>query len=106
MASFTVTENHLKLIRQLEFENDGSCGAPSIDYKRPYGNSDVYRDIAKTIGMKCDQEFTDQQIGEMNRLNKQVVTALRICIATGAFVAGHYSGTSFYPSDWKLIQKL
>jgi len=47
---FTVTDEHLRLLRracvwwdELEF------GAPGIDPKRPYGNSNVFADIAEIL---------------------------------------------------------
>lgn len=43
----TITKEHLALLPQLWFEYDDSCefGAPCVDPKRPYGNSDVYGDL-------------------------------------------------------------
>src|SRR6266568_5645220 len=43
VSEFTVTEDHLKLLRHayLYWEYGEGYGAPAIDPKRPYGNSDV-----------------------------------------------------------------
>ena len=48
---FEIKEEHLKLVRRMVIRYDDSCefGAPSVDPKRPYGNSDVYKDIARII---------------------------------------------------------
>ena len=48
---FELTEEHIKLLRQMCVSwDDCEFGAPAIDCKRPYGNSDVYSDIAKILG--------------------------------------------------------
>jgi len=40
--TFVLTENHIKLLRKAYVTwEDGDFGAPSIDTRRPYGNSSV-----------------------------------------------------------------
>ena len=51
-TEFTVTEDHLKLLRAAcyVYWNPGEgYGAPAINPKKPYGNSDVPRDVAKIL---------------------------------------------------------
>lgn len=108
MIKFTVTEDHLKLIRRLQFDNESSWGAPSIDHKRPYGNSDVFRDIADIVGIpqpnrERDKDFTKEQYSRMRTLNLGVVVALQIFVATGRMLAGEYVASNEYTKDWKLI---
>jgi hypothetical protein len=51
VTEFTVTEDHLKLLRRAYIGwDDCEFGAPGIDPKRPYGNSDVIGDIAEILG--------------------------------------------------------
>ena len=55
--------------------DDCEFGAPAIDCKRPYGNSDVYNDIAKILeikGIMVDENegFSQEQINLMNELRK------------------------------------
>lgn len=53
MQQFTVTENHLKLIKRLNWTwNECETGAPSIDPKRPFGNSYVPGDVRDILGEK------------------------------------------------------
>ena len=48
---FTVTEDHLKLIKNFCVGwQDCDFGAPEIDPKHPYGNSSVCSDIANILG--------------------------------------------------------
>ena len=58
---FEVKEYHLKLIKRLNFSGWDGCefGAPAIDCKRPFGNSDVYRDIFDILGLDYDTEKYD-----------------------------------------------
>lgn len=44
---FTVTDVHLRLLARTYIEWDGGAydGAPVVNIKRPYGNSDVMRDV-------------------------------------------------------------
>src|SRR5262245_17189804 len=49
---FTVTDEHLRLLRRAYvFWDETEFGAPGINAKRPYGNSDVYGDIAEILGL-------------------------------------------------------
>ncbi len=79
---FRLTEAHLKLLRAARVDWDGTeFGAPSIDCKRPYGNSDVYRDIGKILGLQPeapDGEFSIDQMVEMHIFHQQLQTALAI----------------------------
>jgi hypothetical protein len=49
---FTVTDEHLRLLRRAYVGWDEiEFGAPEINAKRPYGNSNVYGDIAEILGL-------------------------------------------------------
>jgi hypothetical protein len=103
---FTVTNNHLRLLRNMNVSWNGyEFGAPSIDPKRPYGNGDVYTDIAELIGATIDREtedFTDIQRACMKALHKQTETVLQIVLATGRFLAGEYQADK-YDRNWEKI---
>jgi hypothetical protein len=54
---FTLTREHLKLARRMYVEWDNcEYGAPAINPKRPYGNSDVEGDIAEILGWAWDRD--------------------------------------------------
>lgn len=97
--NFTVTEAHIKLLQKatvswLNFE----FGAPGIDPKRPYGNSDVYPDIAKVLNIPADEndEYTDKQQIYMEQIHSETKTALEIFLRTGTMVAGTYTKKGYY----------
>ena len=65
VSEFTVTEDHLKLLRHvhLYWDYGEGYGAPAIDPKRPYGNSDVERDIAEILDAPdSDWELLDGEV--------------------------------------------
>ena len=50
---FEIKPEHLKLLKRAEVSwNDIEFGAPTIDPKRPYGNSDVFQDMIEILGLK------------------------------------------------------
>src|SRR5215813_6963951 len=69
-SKFTVTEDHLKLLRHLcdgglyWHPGEGYGGAPLFNPKKPYGNSNVARDVARIIGAPdSDLEQWDDDTG-------------------------------------------
>lgn len=106
--AFTVTNDHLLLARRMYVSwSDCEYGAPEIDPKRPYGNSDVPGDIADILGW---ENRYDPKTGEPLRewhdraaaIHKEMQTALQVFLATGAFEAGIYRAGE-YGQDWKRV---
>jgi hypothetical protein len=107
MKRFEVTADHLKLLRAANVGWD-SCefGAPSIDCKRPYGNSDVYGDLAKILGIQAadadDVRFSDEDYDRMRRLHRETATVLQIGLWLGRFETGVYESEN-YGRDWRRV---
>lgn len=98
--TFTMTDQHLALLRQMNVGwNDVEFGAPEIDPKRPYGNSDVLEDMAEILGLDAE---ADEEV--LRRLHNETETALQIVLAVGEFVAGRYHAPR-YTSDWLLARR-
>lgn len=96
MKEFTVTENHIKLLRKAYVGwEDCEYGAPSIDCKRPYGNSDVPDDIRDIL---ANPSLTNIEVRELHEGTK---TALQILLRYGEFKAGVYSADD-YRQNWEL----
>ena len=103
MNEFEVTENHIKLIRKMyvnwcEFE----FGAPTINPKRPYGNSSVVYDIAEIIGIPPDE--VDENKDDLINLHRECETALQIVLNTGSFEPGIYELVDFHKWKRKEVQ--
>lgn len=97
VRDFTVTDEHLRLLRRTYiFWDEAEFGSPSIDPKRPYGNSNVYGDIAEILGVP-DSERADEYLNpsldarwRFLRLHVETAIALQIALATGEFRTGRY----------------
>lgn len=103
---FELKEEHIKLLRNANVMwNDCEFEAPAIDCKRPYGNSNVYRDIARLLGIKGiiidgEEKFSQDQIDLMYKLHKETETALQIILVTGEFIPGDYIADEI-KDNWK-----
>src|SRR5215472_11703040 len=109
---FTVTEDHLKLLRQAHVVWEYTeFGAPAIDGKRPYGNSDVLDDIIGILeidgdiydGDPEDREVKPHVKERLNQLHAETGVVLQIALATGRFEAGTYRKTCPYSDNWVRI---
>jgi hypothetical protein len=106
IARFTVTADHLRLLHHMNVQwNDTESGAPAIDPKRPYGNSDVPTDIADILGwtVLLDPDGWAMQPEQSEKawaIHRQMDTVLQIVLCTGAFRAGAYIKTSYSPRSW------
>ena len=94
---FTMTEEHLLLLQHMFLNwNDCEFGAPAVDPKRPYGNSDVIGDIMKILGKDdekcphCGEPLNDGMTEALNVLHRGTLTALQAALDTGAFKVGTY----------------
>lgn len=103
---FVLKEEHLTLLRNMHVSwNDCEFGAPTIDCKRPYGNSSVHEDIAKILGIEgfvdSDDEisFSKEQICLMNDLHEETEIALQIILSVGKFEPGIYCADK-YGDNW------
>jgi hypothetical protein len=97
-TQFTITHQHLALAPRM---NVGWCGdeygAPEIDPKRPYGNSDVEGDIREILGIEGETE------GGLRELHEQMQTVLQIALATGTFEAGDYERDPYEYRSWRSV---
>lgn len=106
IVEFTVTEDHLKLIRAMYVDwQDMEFGAPAIDPKRPYGNSDVTGDIARILGEQVPdgdeaERWFDENDERLTVLHHQTQTALQIVLSVGAFEAGTYTHGAPFMREW------
>lgn len=111
MKTFEMTELHVELLRNMVVSWSGTeFGAPEINPKRPYGNSDVLRDMRELLepDVALDDEgnpsgasqWTDAGLEEMH---VQTETALQIVLATGSFEPGLYEADD-YRNNWRPVQ--
>ena len=107
MKEFIVTEDHLKLLDRayIEYDSWTEFGAPEVDPKRPYGNSDVYEDIAEILGIEPegDDSFSQHQEDYMLRVHKDMQHVLQILVRNRSIEAGTYETSTDYGVDWKKV---
>lgn len=111
LEHFRLTDEHIKLLRAAYVGwEDAEAGAPCIDCKRPYGNSDVTGDIGEILGEEPllanrhgDREFTQEQEERFLTLHRETEQALRVVLQTGSFVPGHYV-TEQYRNNWRRVE--
>lgn len=57
---FEIKDEHIKLLKEMNIDwNDAEFGAPCIDPKRPYGNSNGVNDIARVIDLTKNKKTID-----------------------------------------------
>ncbi len=104
MKKFTITEQHLKLIKEMWLVPQTKC--PMVDYIRPYGNSDMLGDIAYILGLPAAKEgvFSNDQTLYMETLHSECTTVLQICMALLKFEIGTYQQINQHDSRaWEKI---
>lgn len=98
---FTLTDEHLALLRAAYIHwEDCEFGAPAIDCKRPYGNSDVLGDIHEILSGGGD--FTEEQADRYRLLHAQTQTALQILIQHASVRPGDYEAER-YSANWRFL---
>jgi len=129
--TFKITDNHLKLLKRMIVDwDDCEFGAPCIDPKRPYGNSDVYQDMLEILGLKelkdgiykfklndkkwllkgtdkyniyLDGADEEKLCDKLKKLHKEMETVLQICFLTQSFKIGEYEKKDEYDClSWKI----
>jgi hypothetical protein len=110
--TFTITKEHIKLLHNARVSwNDMEHGAPSIDPKRPYGNSSVAIDIIELLDWDSDNQLdweNDYEGGAVDKMCKrawkiheETQTALEIILQLGEFTTGTFERNGY--RDWKRI---
>lgn len=112
MTKFTLTQDHIKLLSKTYISwNDCEYGAPEINPKRPYGNSDVIDDIAEILeikGKECsncgEPDYSDKDFAYMEQIHKELETALKIVLSNLPNVKlGEYEYDGY--NEWSLIKE-
>lgn len=109
---FELKEEHLKLLKNMCVSwDDCEFGAPAINCKKPYGNSCVYEDMAKILGIEGFEDsegeisFSREQVDLMNVLHNESEFALQIVLKTGKFEPGIYVADE-YSDNWTIERVL
>ena len=102
---FTLTAAHILLLSKCWISWDGAeFGAPAIDPKRPYGNGDVYSDMAEILGKDYDTEAedADKLEAEFDKLHAELEKALQIVLQCKTFEPGTFVSAP-YMNEWRRV---
>lgn len=113
MRTVIVTEEHITLLSNAYTSwEDCEYGAPSINCKRPYGNSDVAFDIVELLKWITVDELkkiqdegdglSDELIDRAGAIHKELENVLEVVLRTKSFEPGIYC-TDDYHTNWKKI---
>lgn len=103
LNEFALTEEHLKLLRHMCVGwQDCEFGAPEINPKRPYGNSDVEFDMCEILGIEFDDEagLDPALMDRLSKLHGETQTALQIMLQCGAIELGIYRKPEWCKPEW------
>lgn len=102
---FVVREGHLRLLRRAYVRwEDCEYGAPAIDCKRPYGNSDVTADICQIQGWDFGDDGPTREYEEDARLlHEGTETVLQILLHDLTISPGTYEREK-YAAEWKRVE--
>lgn len=108
MERFTLTAEHVALLKRMcvDWRDEPYDGAPVINIKRPYGNSNVWRDVAEIIGLTPVEGDDGEKYwpeGTRERcmvLHRETDKALQVCLTAQTFEPGEYVADA-YRSNWR-----
>ncbi len=101
--TFELTEQHLALARKFNFYYvDYLFDAPYVDPINPYGNSDVFSDMAEILNIeRSTNHFTKDQYKFMHQIHQETVYALQMGVRGSARPGIYEEGDSV--NDWLLV---
>lgn len=81
-------------------------GAPEINPKRPYGNSDVEGDVAEILGWIPEDDddgypiLSEKQQEAAWKIHRETDQALEVILNAKSFEPGLYKTSNPYSNDW------
>jgi hypothetical protein len=115
VIKFELKEDHLKLLKHLEWEKDFNGEVIVTSGENPFGGFDHYEDMGVILYGKPDNFdplepiegnpfiWTDEQREEMDKLLSELPMALDVVLYTQSFEIGKYK-TKFHDKNWKKIK--
>jgi len=106
---FDLKSEHIKLIENMNVSWwNAEYGAPCIDPKRPYGNSDVEEDICEILGFKkievdYEEKFLTKDLEYAAKIHEEMETALQVVLSSKSFEPGRYQCEK-YGYKWEKFQ--
>ena len=117
--TFKLTEDHVKLLQRMVITwGDVEYGAPTIDGKRPYGDSAVEADIIGILGWFDTDNMSEKDWDDYydvrgvwqeyrqraRKIHKETETALQIVLTCKTFEPGTFVRSKKWKNDWKRVE--
>lgn len=111
ILKFELKEEHLKLLKHLDWESDYNGDNIRTTGENPFGGFDYYEDMGIILYGKPDEfdpfegnpfAWSDEQKEEMDKLLSELPMALEVVLNTQSFTPGRYK-TRFHDKNWKKI---
>ncbi len=101
MSNFRLTEQHLKLLKSIYITDYD--GVPTVDSKRPFGNSSITYDIAEILDIEYDEDegLSDEQESLCIDLFEELTEALQIVLQNAEVELGDYVKKDKYGNNWE-----
>jgi len=96
LTEFSVTDEHIKLAKEVNISwYNFEWGAAGHDFKRPYGNGDLYKDMNNALGWfeydeDEDEGFKESEREAFDKIHKEMKTVIEISITTQSLKVGTY----------------
>lgn len=109
MKTVLITAGHLKLLRKMNIRWNGcEFGAPAVDCKRPYGNRDVYGDIADILGLQkpdfdAGEDWEPSALDLMDQIHADMQDVLQAVVQLGCVEPGMYVSED-YGTTWEIFR--
>lgn len=96
-----ITEDDLKLVENLNLRDDPDLFTVRVDSKRPFGNSDIFKDMCKVLDLDLTETISGEEVvprdhkekleNHAQKLGDVVELVLKKGKVTGRFTKDSYS---------------
>lgn len=120
MKEFELKAEHIKVMSELNFKTTisligGDRYIPTVDRKRPFGNSGITSNVLEILGRNCDDEtgeYKAEDVDMAERLIIELPVALEIVMRNKTFEPGTYEVNEYsayynymHIRNYKLLEK-
>lgn len=112
VLKFELKEEHLKLLKHLEWERDFNGETIITNGENPFGGFDHYEDMGIILYGRPEEfdpfdgnpfDWSDEQKEEMDKLLSELPMALDVVLNAQTFELGEYK-TKFHIREWKRVK--
>jgi len=109
IIKFELKEEHIKLIKHLEWDRDFNGETITTIGNNPFGGFDHYEDMGVILYGKPEgfnpledeeYEWSDEKKEEMDKLLSELPLAIEVILYTKSFEVGKFK-TRYHNRDWK-----